>query len=385
MVVGISPYERFTYRYSPVVAASLIPNVLSQPFFGKLCFVVGDFMTGWLVLEILSSCGSSQRTKVASVICWLFNPFTLAMSTRGSFESAVSTAMLSTLLLLLSGNTFLACAVLGLVIHLRIYPVIYLIPMCRFLCLDCDVPDAHSWDRRIERSKDRRANYFTVAIKSSCRIFSAIASITFTRRLELLALCMSSISIWLLCFLFFGSEFQSETYSYHLGRKDVRHNFSPIFYVEYIAPRVPLRAMYTFTPVLPQMVTVCLVGFKFANDLPACLLLQTIGFVSLNKVSTAQYFVWYMSLIPTALPSGIVQCSGCKSSASLAGQDLYRAASLLFWLSAQFLWLIVAYHVEFCGTCAFLLLWFASVVFLCAHAWVGTHLMTARTKFMQRQ
>ena len=186
-----------------------------------------------------------------------------------------------------------------------------------------------------EGSKDRRANYFTGAIKSSCRLFRAIASITFTRRLELLALCMSSISIWLPCFLFFSSEFQSETYSYHLGRKDVRHNFLQYFTWN-ILPRESLFAdvhIHSCTSSDGHRVSHWL---QICKDLPLCLLLQTIGFVALNKVSTAQYFVWYMSLIPTALPSGIVQCSGCKSLASLAGQDLHRAAALRFWLSAQF-------------------------------------------------
>lgn len=47
MVVGISPYERFTYRYSPVVAASLIPNVLSQPFFRQTLFC-GRGLYDWM-------------------------------------------------------------------------------------------------------------------------------------------------------------------------------------------------------------------------------------------------------------------------------------------------------------------------------------------------
>lgn len=371
MVIGISPYQRITYRYSPVVAASLIPNVSSQFCFGKLCFVVGDFLTGRLVLEVLNSFGSSHMTEIASVTCWLFNPFTLTISTRGSFESAVSTGMLSILQLIMYEKTVLACALLGFVIHLRIYPVIYVIPLCCFLCLDCNSFCEHSkqqgnygeWARRI-------SNRFDWGKK------------LFTRLPEVLTLIISFLSFWMLCFVFFGSDFQNETYSYHVGRKDVRHNFSPMFYVEYIAPRRQLSTFYKIVSILPQIMTVTVVGFKFAKDLPFCLLMQTIGFVALNKVSTAQYFIWYMCLIPTAIPSGIVQCSGCKSLANCAGQDLHRAGGLRLWLSSQFIWLISAYRVEFCGEGIFHMLWFASLIFLFAQTFLGTHFITMKTKFV---
>ncbi len=42
-------------------------------------------------------------------------------------------------------------------------------------------------------------------------------------------------------------------------------------------------------------------GIAFSADLCLCMTLQTIAFVAFNKVITAQYFMWYIGLLPLAL------------------------------------------------------------------------------------
>ena len=161
--------------------------------------------------------------------------------------------------------------------------------------------------------------------------------------------------------------------------------FSPIFYINILPLLFETPAGYSLFKVKKYFLrwSPCVSSasnLQMTYQLASSFRLLDFRFSQQSVNSTIFCVVHRVFLV--AAPQWHCQCSGCKSSASLAGQDLYRAASLLTAL-LKFLWLIVAYHVEFCGTCAFLLLWFASVVFLCAHAWVGTHLMTARTKFMQ--
>jgi phosphatidylinositol glycan class M len=49
---------------------------------------------------------------------------------------------------------------------------------------------------------------------------------------------------------------------------------------------------------LPQWITLIVAGCLFYYDLWLCLLIQTWTFVIFNKVMTAQYYLWYMLLLP---------------------------------------------------------------------------------------
>ena len=50
---GGSPYSRHTYRYSPLLAYLMIPNVAWSPNVGKLMFVMFDIFAGYLIYNIL--------------------------------------------------------------------------------------------------------------------------------------------------------------------------------------------------------------------------------------------------------------------------------------------------------------------------------------------
>ena len=44
---GLSPYLRSTYRYSPLLACTLVPNVLLHPAWGKTLFCAADLWAAW--------------------------------------------------------------------------------------------------------------------------------------------------------------------------------------------------------------------------------------------------------------------------------------------------------------------------------------------------
>ena len=109
-----------TYRYSPFVAIFL----LGISFIGKISFIAGDIITGWLVQRTLDSLGC-QRGRFVSTVVWLLNPYTITMSTRGSFESITSALLVGVLHSVLENQVVIAAILYGIVTHLRIYPLIF--------------------------------------------------------------------------------------------------------------------------------------------------------------------------------------------------------------------------------------------------------------------
>jgi phosphatidylinositol glycan class M len=99
-------------------------------------------------------------------------------------------------------------------------------------------------------------------------------------------------------YVIYGYEFLYEAYLYHFVRKDHRHNNSVYFYLIYQlfdAENSTFIAILTF---LPQWLMVIASGMMLYYDLWLCMLVQTWCFVAFNKVMTAQYYLWYLLLMP---------------------------------------------------------------------------------------
>ena len=130
--------------------------------------------------------------------------------------------------------------------------------------------------------------------------------------------------------------FLYQTYLYHMIRKDNRHNFSSFFYFIYLTftSITPTQSLLAF---LPQFVTIIAAGIKYARDLPFCLLIQTWCFVAFNKVCTAQYFVWWIALLPIALPLQTKKLVGITKKRFLILMGAWMASDLIWNYFAELL------------------------------------------------
>ena len=155
VIDGASPYTRATYRYTPLLAFLMTPNALLHPSFGKIVFSVCDLIVGWLIVKInrqklekWSVIDEDARTRVYSywpVIIWLFNPLSLAVSTRGNAESFQAVMVLATLLCIIRKYHFIGGLFFGFAIHFKIYPVIFSLPISLYIVKDLRLKLAKTW------------------------------------------------------------------------------------------------------------------------------------------------------------------------------------------------------------------------------------------------
>lgn len=128
---GRSPYDRATYRYTPLLAWLLYPTGWRNgnlPWFefGKAVFATGDIVTGWLIARILQTKqGMATDTSMKYASIWLLNPMVANISTRGSSEGLVVVFVVALLSAILDRRPSLAGLLLGFGVHFKIYPFIY--------------------------------------------------------------------------------------------------------------------------------------------------------------------------------------------------------------------------------------------------------------------
>src|SRR5437763_2350849 len=70
---GESPYKRATYRYTPLLAFLLTPNIYIHKSFGKFLFVFADIVVGILMHRILCLRGLQEQKAVNYSAIWLLN------------------------------------------------------------------------------------------------------------------------------------------------------------------------------------------------------------------------------------------------------------------------------------------------------------------------
>lgn len=382
-----SPYLRHTYRYSPIFAMLMIPNLLFNiPWFGKIIFCIFDIIVGVLIENIVyheyktiwkHNCDAIQNRYVSGVsrqqaaaaaaavkkemimpskyetnaklaaIVWLYNPLAIGISTRGNGDSITSALILATIYFLMQQKQsfkqyFYAGLVHGLAIHLRLYPLAFSL------------------------------TYFIYASGPEIRNLISILFEPNRKKIALVLGTLISLGVTVVTFYQqYGYEFLYETYIYHLVRKDTRHNFSLYFYMQYLNANnadesTALASIEKWIQFGPQLIILLLTCLKFGRNsktLSFAIFLQTFTMVTFNPVVTSQYFIWFLSLLPLCLKN--LQKINLKTA----------IVYVLLWLLTQGAWLLPAYLLEFKGWNTFSLIWMQSVMFFCANMFIMQRLI----------
>ncbi|XP_066598193.1 GPI mannosyltransferase 1 [Prorops nasuta] len=320
IVNGKSPFERLTYRYTPLLAFMLTPNILLFKDFGKICFSVVDILIPIVIRKILLRENCSNRTLNICTFLWLYNPLTIVISTRGNADSIAVFLVILTLDFLQQQKYITAGLIHGLSIHFRLYPMMFSLAM--YLSL-------------------QKGFNIIPNLRQLKLVFSCIFSI----------LVLTSVSYYL-----YGYRFLYESFFYHLIRKDTRHNFSIYFYMLYLSADSAPSIYQNILIASPQIILLILFSYCFSGklQLPFALLTQAMVMVAYNPVMTSQYIFWFLSLVPLNLPH--------------LKLDVKKSLELVaFWILAKGIWLLFAYLLEFQGFNTFIFIWLSSILFFIAN------------------
>lgn len=166
---GASPYQRPTYRYTPLLAILLTPNHYLFPTFGKLLFVGCDLIAGWLIDQLLAQQGVGADARVVSCAVWLLNPLTATVSSRGNAEAILAVLVLGCLYCFAKKCVGLSAVLYGLAVHMKVFPAIYSLPL--FLALDTNYSGL--------RSRGRTPSFVAKYLNPSRVQFVVISLLTF--------------------------------------------------------------------------------------------------------------------------------------------------------------------------------------------------------------
>ncbi|KAF4553114.1 GPI mannosyltransferase-like protein 1 [Elsinoe fawcettii] len=336
---GQSPYQRDTYRYTPLLAWLLYPTVWSGWFdFGKALFAIGDLVAGALIYDILrrekvqGGYGFTPERACRYAAVWVLNPMVANISTRGSSEGLLAVFVVAVLWAVLRGQWIVGGAVLGLAVHFKIYPFVYGASLVWWIA-------GRGKGGVVERVMRKEVVTLGVA-----------AGVTFT-------------GLNAVMYSMYGWPFIEHSYAYHLTRIDHRHNFSIYSTLLHLRSAVgsgsglKVEALAFIPQLFLAVVTLPLALSR--KDLAGTMLAQTFAFVTFNKVCTSQYFLWYMVFLPFYLPDSVF----------MRNRNLGIAA-LVAWAVGQAIWLQQGYQLEFLGKSTFIPLWHSTISFFAVNCWI---------------
>ncbi len=348
---------------------------------------------------------------IQDVAWWLYNPLAINICTRGSAESLVvilpvlvtlqiattpstTTTITVALPTPLSNDTtatraspsrgwlIWSCASLlaglmhGVAIHAKLYPVIYTLSYAAYFATRLE-QQQQPQQQRVEGVDKTITPQHHALWKIMTKWFYRLLS-----PLPIIFLGATIVSFGTLTYLavvWYGNEALQEGIVYHLSRVDHRHNYSMFWYWIYLAKarahstmtRLAIESPLTTVSssssssssslpglgrvlLVPQAILLMVSSLGMApHHLSLVLFVQTYLFVTLNKVITAQYFCWYLCLLPL--------CSDAlQMTKRVQWALLYVALSVATWLGC-------AYGLEMLGLPFHRQVYWASVLFFIAN------------------
>ena len=380
-----SPYERETYRYTPLLAILMIPNIKIWYPIGKFLLSTIDVGVGYLIEkllraqekqlkedrtfnEILKAENDEAYYNYASLF-YLYNPLTIVICTRGSADCIITFLVLLSLIYLEKKKYYLSALIYGFAVHFKIYPIIYAPSLFLYLLYKEFIQNKNG-PKELEPIPFFQRIYHK--IKSTIiMVFSNL----FTKTALFFVIISSGVFFFFLALFYklIGYKFLYEYLLYHLIRKDHRHNYSIFYYTIYLTYDNDFSKYLSLITFLPQMILILSVTIFLYKDINLCLIVLTMIFVHFNKVITAQYFIWYLSLIPLIIHRNL-----------LFGVKILKAILLLtIWMIFEIIWNRYSHLLEYEGQNYFMSMWIVNILFFLTSCWIVREIIVNTRKIEQ--
>ena len=274
VVKGKSPFDRVTYRYTPLLSWLMIPNAAVWLHSGKLIFALCDIGAAYYCYSVLRTFATEKSSKIAVSVFILFNPIVVEVSTRGNSDILVTFLCMIVLAHFYRKAFFSAALWLGFAIHFKVYPIIYTAPLIFGL-----------WSSTAGHTAALKLKSCAPTILG-CGVLVAVGFAAPT----------------LFCWRLYGQRYLDEALLYHISREDHRHNLSPYWLPMYLA--MGGRALGSseaynsgLAAFIPQAIVLIWTAWRLRRNTAHAFCIETVIFVGFNKVCTVQYFVWFIPFL----------------------------------------------------------------------------------------
>ena len=130
------------------------------------------------------------------------------------------------------------------------------------------------------------------------------------------------------------------------------------YYLIYLTYNSKLSKFLSLITFFPQIILILLTTLIMYENINLCLIILTMIFVVFNKVITAQYFIWYLCLMPLIVDRNL----------------LFKRKKGIFlfgiWMFFEMIWNSFSHLLEFNGKNKFIEMWLIDVCFFLINCFI---------------